>query len=91
MHVWSMLRVVRKEAMAVCRLETDSVEHMLVGAPVEFQVEEADRSGAAGTVELNVCIQAVEVVEESFQRSRSVIPNDENVILETAPKGRAEG
>ena len=45
--------------MAIRRFKPDAMENVPIGAAVEFQIEEADRSTAAGSVELNMWVQAV--------------------------------
>ena len=76
--------------MAISRFKPDAVEDVLIGTSVEFQIEEADRNTAAGSVELDMWVQAVEVVQKSVQSVRSVVPKDKNVVLEATPQGGTE-
>ena len=67
MHMGSVLGVRREQAVTIGWFEPDTVEDMSVGSTVELEVKEADRIAAAGCVELDVWIQAVEMLKEGVQ------------------------
>lgn len=86
MRVVRMMGILRQNLVGVCLLESSLVTRCALSVSIDEQVQEMQLISVKLEIHLNIAITRIQVSNEVLKLGRSMIPDQEDIVLIPQPR-----